>query len=91
MIILSCIVFSINFILNKIIHALAEKRRYRSFTDKQRFLIISLFVVVLINSGLLVLLIRAEFSDIEDSPNKSGVESISLLRLFRSVFSESFS
>ncbi len=52
------LVVTINAILNWIICQLANYRRYKTKTDKSKFLILNIFVLYFINSGLLMLLIR---------------------------------
>lgn len=63
MILMSLIVLCINLLLNYIIHALAEYRRHRTATERKRFLILNIFLVYFVNMVLLLLLIRANFSN----------------------------
>ena len=60
MIWLSLIVITLNVLLNFIIYELAQYRRYKTKTEKGRFLIINMFILYFINSGLLMLLVRLE-------------------------------
>lgn len=61
MLMLSLVIVIINFILNRIIYALVDLRRYKTKTLRGRFLIINIFIVYFINTALLILLVRAEF------------------------------
>ena len=58
---LSLLVVTINIILNWIICELAHFRRYKTKTQKSRFLILNTFALYFVNSGLLMLLIRVSF------------------------------
>ena len=62
MVALSLLVVVINLILNWIIYELANFRRYKTKTEKSRFLILNIFILYFINTGLLLLVIRLEIS-----------------------------
>ena len=63
MIALSILIVAINLILNWIIYELANFRRYKTKTEKSRFLIINTFILYFINTGILLMLIRLEIGD----------------------------
>lgn len=62
MVALSLLVVVINLILNWIIYELANFRRYKTKTEKSRFLILNIFILYFINTGLLLMVIRLEIS-----------------------------
>lgn len=62
MILLSVLVVIINLLLNWILYELANFRRYKTKTQKSRFLILNIFVLYFINTGLLLMFIRLEIN-----------------------------
>lgn len=63
MVTLPLIILVINLILNWILYQLANYRRYKTKTSKSRFLIINIFVLYFINTGILLMLVRLEIGD----------------------------
>jgi hypothetical protein len=55
---MSVMIMMVNMMLNWIINSLADMRRYKSKTEKNRFVIINTFILNFVNSALLILLIR---------------------------------
>ncbi len=58
MLLFSSLVAVINLLTNRILWALVAFRRYKTLVDRNQFLITSIFLFSLINSALLILMIR---------------------------------
>ena len=61
MLTLSTLIVGINYVASRIIIALGDLRRYKTKTERSRFLIVNIFAVYFVSTALLVLLIKADF------------------------------
>ena len=62
MLMFSLLVAVINLLTNRILWALVAFRRYKTLVDRNKFLITSIFLFSLINSAILILMVRGEYT-----------------------------
>jgi hypothetical protein len=78
MVVLSLLVVGINVFLSWIIDELAQYRRYKTTTERSRFIILNTFVLYFVNSGLLMLLVRVQLGGFSFGALLSKVVPLSL-------------